>query len=284
MRPMSTNGDSMSRAREDDGARQTLLPLPPDAVDLWVGTVGQPCEIDLAHQFDTVLSEDERQRHARFVFEQDRHRYLYTRALLRNVLSRYRPVHPADWRFAVTAYGRPFIANEPFDAASLTFNLSHSERTVVLALSCGCELGVDVEDLRPSVPLAVADRYFAAGEVRQLRAVPIEARPQRFLDFWTLKESYIKARGQGLSLPLNGFEFELMRPGSLRFHADAAVDDRPERWAFWQWRPSASSVAALCVARPSEAATSVTVRRASFCGAGEDMAFDVTRMSMPALG
>lgn len=248
-------------------------------VDLWVAPMQQLCEVELARQFDTVLSEEERRRHAKFIFEKDRRRYLFTRAMLRNVLSRYRHVHPADWQFAVTAFGRPFITNERSDVRSLNFNLSHSDQTVVIGVSYDRQLGVDVEDLRPSVPIAIADHFFAANEVRQLHGLPFEARPQRFLEFWTLKESYIKARGQGLALPLDRFGFDLTAPESLRFHAETNIDDRPERWAFWQWRPSAYNIAALCVERRPGTATSVKVRRASLNGPAEDMAFDVTRTS-----
>ncbi len=262
-------------------AQPTLLSLPPGAVDLWVAPIWQVPDAELAQQLATVLSEPERERRAKFMFEKDRRRFLVTRALVRQVLSRYVPIAPADWRFVDTAFGRPTIANAHPAVAGLDFNLSHSNQLVVLALARGRELGVDVEDLERDVPLEVADRYFAVDEVRQLRALAPEARPRRFLEFWTLKESYIKARGKGLSLPLEKFDFTLDAAGPIRFSFDPSIDDRPGRWSFWQWRPAAGSIAALCVENQPGVTPAVRVRRVTSFGPAADMPFDVTRTSAP---
>lgn len=258
-----------------------LLPLQAGAIDLWVAPVWQMPDAELSQQFNTVLNDEERQRHAKFVFEKDRRRFLVTRALVRQVLSCYLPVRPADWRFAATAFGRPFITNEHPDVAALNFNLSHSDQLVVLGLMLGGQIGVDVEDLHRSVPLEIADRFFSPDEIRQLHALAPGARPARFLDVWTLKESYIKARGKGLSLPLEQFGFGLDGAGALSFSVDAAIDDQPGRWTFWQWRPSADSVAALCVESRPEVDSFIRVRRLSSFARSDNMHFDVTRTSAP---
>jgi len=261
------------------GAEPQGLLLPQDSIDLWVVPVAQVSETELAHQFDTVLSEQERQQQVKFMFAKDRRRYLVTRALVRQTLSRYLPVRPADWRFAATAFGRPFIVNQHPDVAGLNFNISHSDQCVVLGLARGRELGVDVEDLHRSVPLEIADHFFAPDEVRQLHALPPQARPQRFLEFWTLKESYIKARGKGLSLPLEQFGFGLDGPGPLKFFFNAAIDDRPGRWTFWQWLPSADSIAALCAENRPNVEFAIRARRVTSFSSSDSMLFNVTRTS-----
>ena len=255
-----------------------LLTLQPGQIDLWVAPIAEVTQAALAAQYDTVLSEDERQQHGRFVFEKDRRRYLVTRALTRYVLSRYVPLAPAQWQFVPTGYGRPTIANCHPDVDDLVFNISHSDGTVLLGLTRAAQLGIDVEDLQRSVPVDIADRFFSQGEVRQLRALPTDRQAQRFLDFWTLKESYIKARGKGLSLPLDKFGFDLGDGSKVAAYFDAELDDSPRNWTFWQWRPGPGSIAALCVANGA-AAKCITVRRTIPFVREEMMDFDVIRMS-----
>lgn len=248
-------------------------------VDVWVAIVAQVADADLAAQFDAVLTEDERKKHAKFFFDKDRRRYLVTRSLVRYVLSRYVPIRPADWRFEATAFGRPTIANTHSGVGGLSFNLSHSDRLITLAVTRDSEIGIDVEDLGRRAPLDIADSFFSPDEASQLRALPAAAQPERFFDFWTLKESYIKARGKGLSLPLDRFGFDLRGDGPLRVQFDASLDDAPGHWTFWQWRPSADSLSALCVENRPGVTTRVTVRRSIPFVSDEDMAFDVLRRS-----
>ena len=92
--------------------------------------------------------------------------------------------------------GRPSLA-PPFAATGLHFNLAHTHGLVVLAAGRVAGVGVDVEALGKRVRLEVAERYFSAAEVAELSALPVDARAARFLRLWTLKESYLKATGQG---------------------------------------------------------------------------------------
>lgn len=262
--------------------RQMLdqLPLREGEVDIWIAVVDQVPGVDLAAQFECVLTADERARHGRFLFEKDRRRYLVTRSLVRYVLSRYIPIAPADWRFDATEFGRPTIANAHPDTRGLTFNISHSDRVVLLGVTRDVQLGIDVEDLQRRIPLDVADGFFSADEVRQLRSLPEALQPGRFLDFWTLKESYIKARGKGLSLPLDQFGFDLSDQAALRVWFDERLGDAPEQWTFWQWRPSEESIAALCLENRPGVEKRIAVRRIVPFVSEEQMAFEVLRGSM----
>jgi len=167
-------------------------------------------------------------RYHRFVFDRHRMEYLATRALVRRALSSYRPVDPAAWRFRTTAHGRPEL--DP--PCGLTFNLANHPTMVVCAIRTGAELGIDVEPLtRGSEIVALADSVFAPGERTALRALPGSEQPDRALSLWTLKEAYIKARGLGLSLPLDGFafSFDAARP-QIAFAP--TITDAAERWTF----------------------------------------------------
>ncbi|WP_158244249.1 4'-phosphopantetheinyl transferase family protein [Trinickia dabaoshanensis] len=248
-------------------------------VDIWVALVAHAPDASLAAQFDSVLTADERIRHGKFFFDKDRRRYLVTRSLVRYVLSRYIPIAPPDWRFEATEFGRPAIANVHPDVPGLTFNISHSDSVVLLGVTRDAQLGIDVEDLQRRVPLDVADGYFAADEVRQLRALPPALQPARFLDFWTLKESYIKARGKGLSIPLDQFAFDLSDGAPVTVTFDPRLGDTPERWSFWQWRPSAESLAALCVENKRGITARISVRRAVPFVSEQTVGFKVLRGS-----
>jgi 4'-phosphopantetheinyl transferase len=186
--------------------------LEPGVLDLWWFPYEEFEERqELFAAYESLLTEDERVRHQRLRFERDKRQFLATRALVRTVLSCYEPtVSPLEWRFAIGERGKPSIS-EPASASGWHFNLSNTRGLVVCAVSgVHSRLGVDVERLdRSNDLLALADRYFSPMEVSELRALPSSEQPSRFFDYWTLKESYIKAHGLGLAIPLDSFSFLL---------------------------------------------------------------------------
>jgi 4'-phosphopantetheinyl transferase len=113
------------------------------------------------------------------------------------------------------------------------------------------EVGVDVEDReRRGRLLDVADRYFSPTEVRALRALPAEERLERFFVYWTLKESYIKARGMGLAIPLSQFSFHVDEPTrGIYISFDPRLDDDPLRWQFTMMSHGRAHRIAACVSR-----------------------------------
>jgi 4'-phosphopantetheinyl transferase len=188
-----------------------------------------------------LLSDEERERHQRLSLARSRETDLVARALVRTTLSRYAAMAPGDWRFTSGPYGKP----EVIGFSGLRFNLSHTTGLVACAVTAGADVGVDVEDTERRTDLEqVAGRFFAADEAAALRDLHDGDRRDRFFHLWTLKESYIKARGLGLSLPLRRFSFDLEGPRiGVRFAADLA-----ERSSEWQWtlaRPSGRHLLAL---------------------------------------
>jgi 4'-phosphopantetheinyl transferase len=223
-----------------------MLHLHPDKIELWLAFCDEIADEGLLADYRQLLVEEERHKETRFYFARDRHRYLITRALVRTVLSRYAPVAPQDWRFVEDAYGRPHIANEDSAARRICFNISHTRSLVVLGVTCDRALGVDTEDVQArDAGLEIAEHYFAAEEVAQLRATPCEAQQARFFEYWTLKESYIKARGLGLSLPLEQFAFDLSQPRGVRIGFHPPLLDDPARWIFSLWRARADHYVAI---------------------------------------
>lgn len=153
-----------------------------------------------------------------------------TRALLRTTLSRYASVPPEAWRFVLNPHGRPEI-DTPREARWLKFNLSHTNSLVACLVARERAIGVDVEDRdRRGRLLDVAERFFSPSEAATLRRLPENEQLDRFFLYWTLKESYIKARGMGLAIPLAQFSFDIGPSITVRF--DPRLGDDPQSWQF----------------------------------------------------
>ena len=242
--------------------------LEPGAVHVWIvepETIREPA---LLQRYEGLLSPEERERQRRFFFARHRHAYLVSHALLRVTLSRYAPLEPAAWTFARNQYGRPEIAAG--GPRHLRFNLSHTEGLAALAVTRERDVGVDVEDTwRQGQTVEIAERYFARREVAALRALPASEQRDRFFDYWTLKEAYLKARGLGLSLPLAHFAFHLQPGHAPRICFDGQLSDDPDAWQFALLDPTARHRLALAVRSPTPLALRVRQTVPLLMDAGE---------------
>jgi 4'-phosphopantetheinyl transferase len=244
-----------------DRARLTMLDLDRGQIHLWMAFFDEIRDVGLLQRYDRLLAPDEREQRHRFHFEIDRHRYLVTRALARTVLSRYAAVEPEEWTFAANAYGKPAIANADRSAQHINFNISHTKSLVLLGVTSDGALGVDVENCRSrEAPLKIANQFFAPEELAELQALPRAQQHDRFFEYWTLKESYIKARGMGLSIPLGWFSFHFPGERTVRVSMRPQLNDRSSRWRFWQLRPTVSYLAAVC-AEAAEASQQLVTRK-----------------------
>jgi 4'-phosphopantetheinyl transferase len=157
-----------------------------------------------------LLSEDERARAERFHFARDRERFVVSHGVLRILLGRLLAQDPAGLRFSEGAKGKPALRDR---ASSLHFNMSHSGELAVYSFAHGCEVGIDVEEIRLIPDLVqVAARFFSPAENVELMGLTPDQRIPAFFRCWTRKEAYIKATGDGLSAPLDEFRVSLL-PG-----------------------------------------------------------------------
>jgi 4'-phosphopantetheinyl transferase len=217
----------------------------PGKIDLWF--VGLDCPPVLLNMMAATLSRDEAERGDRFHFARDRDRFLASRGILRNVLSRYLQCSPREIRFAYQISGKPQIAYPASVTKDLRFNLSHSADAAVYAISCGRDVGVDIELICPDVPWAeVATTFFAPGEIAKLHGLSSHLRAAGFFNCWTRKEAYVKARGEGLLLPLDAFEVSLA-PGEAPALLRARDPRELGRWSFFEISPGEDFAAALVV-------------------------------------
>lgn len=194
-----------------------------------------------------LLSKDELARADAFVFERDRGHFVAARGTLRLILACYLGVSPEGLRFAYNAFGKPRLRDEGV-APALSFNLSHAGEIALYAFTSGREVGIDVELAREDMDcLGVARHFFSPPERAALEALPPEERTRAFFDCWTRKEAYIKARGGGLSIPLDSFDVSLT-PGEPAALLHTREDPRDAaRWTLRELAPAdgyAATVAA----------------------------------------
>jgi len=162
---------------------------------------------------------NERKKNDRFAFDRDRWLAVAARFLLRQVLSEYHRVPPDAWEFATTEFGKPHLVG-PMSHPELCFNVTHADGLLAVAVTQGRAVGVDAEPLDREVDWeSIADHFFAKNELTWLQQQPTSEQRGAFLRLWTLKESFLKAVGTGLSRPLDSFWFEMRADGTpaLRF-------------------------------------------------------------------
>lgn len=192
-----------------------------------------------------VLSDEEQERAARFVFDLHRNRFIAGRSVLRSLLGRYLRISPAKVDFHYTPYGKPEIAG-----SRIRFNVSHSEDRAIIGLTLDDPLGVDVERLRPVQDcLGLAERFFSDPERSQLASLPEELHNEAFLNCWTRKEAFIKALGEGLSHPLDTFQVSLVPGQPARLVSVAGLADFDRHWSMIELLPGPGFIGACAVRR-----------------------------------
>ena len=254
--------------------------LPDADVHVWACATQHCREPGLLSDYAALLSDGERDRWRRFVFERDRHTYLVSRALLRTVLSRYVAMPPARFAFGAGPHGKPFLQGEQAWVGRLRFNLSHTDGMAVVAVAADREIGVDVESLGRRPPMEVVQAAFTPAEAADLAACEPAAQAHRFWELWTLKEAYLKATGLGLALPFDAFGFELGAARELVLHlADARAPAGP--WWLAQWRLEPGHLAALCMAHEGAAPVNLRVREILPLRSVRDLRVPLVRCSRP---
>ena len=217
-----------------------------DEVHIW--TASRDASYEAIESLRCLLNDEERRRADRFVFAHDRTRFAVSRGLLRVILGHYLDRPAASLEFVVNVHGKPALNASSNTDPPIRFNLAHSGPWVVYAVTLGREIGVDIERVRPEFGgFAIAERFFAPGEVATLHALPEEARSLAFFHGWTRKEAYIKAKGKGLALPLDEFEVAIdpERPASLLSTLPDPLE--ASRWSLVEIPAEPGFVAALCV-------------------------------------
>ncbi len=154
----------------------------------------------------SLLSSDEQARASRFIFAKDRVHFIAARGVLRILLGQYLGKEPAQLVFKYEEKSKPFLPND----LNLQFNISHAGGIALFGFVLDDSIGIDIEWINPKVDIEqVAQHFFAPNEITRLMALAPQQRLPAFFNCWTRKEAFIKAKGDGLSFPLNQFEVSL---------------------------------------------------------------------------
>ena len=216
------------------------LPLPANTSSLWapppLEVVARKTEVhvwrvsldeSLVPELLPTLSADERERADRFHFDRDRNRFIVARGSLRSVLALYLNREPAELDFSYTQYGKPSLAGN-----DVSFNLSHANELGLIAITRDRRIGVDIEFIRPDFASEqIAERFFSGQEVDVLRALAPDQQAEAFFSCWTRKEAYIKAIGEGMSMPLDQFNVSLAPGSAAALLGNLRDESEVSRWS-----------------------------------------------------
>lgn len=220
--------------------------LASDEVHIWRASLDVLPETSV--RLYATLSPDERTRSARFHFERDQQRFIVARGVLRYLLARYLQTQPGQISFVYNAFGKPDLGPEFTNRPK--FNLSHSAGLALIAIAVP-NVGVDIEYIRPqSEYVDIARHFFSAPEVEYLFSLPSQLCVETFCSCWTKKEACLKARGEGLAIPLNSVSVPLITNPA---HAPVDLylpskDGSPaKRWSLYSLQPAPGYAGALAI-------------------------------------
>jgi len=151
---------------------------------------------------DLNLDEHELNRSSSFYNVQDRNTFVVCRFYLKKLASEFLDLPIDNLKIGYGTNGKPFFENE-----KLYFNCSHTEDIFVIAITTLGEIGIDIEWLhRPVVISKLSNLILSDKEQFSLSQCREDKRKEMFLKIWTVKESFFKGLGSGLSSPLKHIE------------------------------------------------------------------------------
>lgn len=221
------------------------LALNADEVHVWRASLRPPPHV-LA-RLEAHLSSDERARAARFRFPEHRAAFTAGRGAQREILSRYAGLPPHALAYSETKYGKQSLAGIAAELG-IRYNVSNSGGLALYAVTLRREVGVDLEQLKPMPDgIDIARRFFSAPENEVFAALDEGVRDLAFFCCWTRKEAYIKAVGEGLSMPLDRFDVAFAPGEPARILRTRGEEDEAGRWSMAELHPGPGYVGALVV-------------------------------------
>lgn len=181
--------------------------------------------------FRAVLSDEERNQCDRFRFAEDRHSYLVSHAMLRQVLSAHTGLEPADWLFTRSKHGRPEVGNS--DIKGIRFNLTHTRGLAACIVTKDIACGIDAElpDAGRQIT-GIAQRMFSEEEQRLLGTMHGPEMSTAFFTRWVLREAFVKAKGIGISYPTRKLVFDIDDENTIRVSFDPDLNEDSGHWQF----------------------------------------------------
>lgn len=178
-------------------------------IEIYALKIPEIIEDDLVFQLSQMISTEKRKKVFQFMKREDTYRALLADILVRAVIFSNLGLRNEEIEFSYNSFGKPFLKN----CSNFHFNASHSGKWVV-CITHNSTVGIDIEEIRPT-ELDIARHYFSAREYQDLLEHHPDDQLHYFYDLWTLKESYLKAIGKGLSIPLNSFTVRKTSNGNI---------------------------------------------------------------------
>jgi 4'-phosphopantetheinyl transferase len=158
----------------------------------------------LLHRLESTLNADEKERAEKFLVPKARERFIAARGILRELVATYLEIEPEKVEFMYGPQGKPSLSS--VHNSKVCFSVSHSREMGLFAFASDGEVGVDIEQVKPDFRgMEIASHFFSSEEIAALAKLAPELGAEAFFGCWTRKEAYVKARGQGLSIPLRSF-------------------------------------------------------------------------------
>src|SRR6266404_4687666 len=213
----------------------------------------------LLQRLESTLHANEKERAEKFLVPQTRERFVAARGILRELFAAYLGIDPEKVELRYGPQGKPSISS--VHNSKTCFSVSHSQGMGVFAFANGCEVGADIEQIKAGFKgMEIASHFFSSEEIAALAKLPQELATEAFFGCWTKKEAYVKARGQGLSIPLRSFTVgfadskQLLRDETGAPWSCYALEPAPgfagavvaagDNWSLkcWQWSAGAESL------------------------------------------
>lgn len=204
-------------------------------------------DIEAFQQLEKIISTDRRKKIKKYHFEEDKKRSIMAELLLRHSLKKDFGITREQVQFTKNSFGKPMLKN--FE--QIYFNLAHSGDWVVCGVS-DVPIGIDVE-INKSIDLDIAKSFFTLDEYKDIVNQPKEKQIKYFYKLWTLKESYVKAEGKGLSIPLNSFSF-CISPDTIQMYEGNQLS---KKYCFQVFNLDNFHIVAVCSKKLSEKTISI---------------------------
>ena len=238
---------------------------------LWFTFLEDIQDQKLLAEYRSLLPATELQRLERYRFDKHRKQYLVGRALIRTILSRCTALAPSKIDITREDNGRPYLLKSGKDSPP-QFNLSYTDGLVAVAVTLESRVGIDVENTsRETDCLEIAERYFSPDEYKELVQLPVPLLKQRFFEFWTLKEAYLKARGLGLNAPLAEASFAIGNNDSVTMNPTPMTMADDGDWHLRMLKPGPEHTAAFCVSQDSAIPMGLKIKKAIPLESEEDL-------------
>ena len=232
------------RSRPTIRSPHGVLRIDIDEIHIWNATLIR--DESVIENVSKTISKKEQNKAARFHFGEDQERFILSHGFLRIIISSYLNQEPDNFQFSFSKYGKPSLKNNQGDEI-LSFNISHSADKAIFAITRNRMIGIDIERIVEGFPCEeIAERFFSPKENEELLKIePGNLRELAFFTTWTRKEAYIKALGDGLSMPLDQFDVSVSPHEPAKLIANRRDPKEVSRWTLMDLKTSPGFVSTL---------------------------------------